>query len=74
MANFIIVMIAQLWILSLDNWDILDMYTTRKHDMILLPIMLLLHLMWGVYHLVKYINYNRVDKPLEEEKGDIDYE
>jgi hypothetical protein len=73
LVTFFIVILAQVWILYLDNWSIIDMYTTRKHGTIILPFFLLLYLMWGVYNLFKFINYNRVDKP-EVEEDYNDYE
>lgn len=55
--NALIVFIVQIWMLSCLNWNPIALYTTA-----LLPtfvvIFVWIYLLWGVYNLIQFINYN----------------
>ena len=63
LTNAIIVGVMNVAFLWINDWDVVNTYTFGKHQPVYLVIFKFLYLMWGVYNLIEYINYNRVAKP-----------
>ena len=69
MLVFLIVLVTQLIILWINKWSFYYTYSYNCNSFGIVTVVWL-HLLWGVHNLIGFINYNKVDKPNEEEEDE----